>query len=214
MIIFINFKDFWWIYYLQYTIIIINYILEKISITISWIKIYLKEFPVVFLNNIFLGSKLLLLPKNNTTCNATGILDNKVYHKWTKLYTAYFISVCTDKILLHTSACTMYNFSMQYDLKIWNKYFKHEDIHKYTLAQSTWQLKSINDYIIKRQECRINLKTQELIEEWNVVLTILWWNQEFTFHIEELITIIMLNKKWELNLQYQSTSWTSCVICL
>ena len=46
----------------------------------------------------------------------------------------------------------------EYNLKIWNGFFKHKDIHKYTWTQPTRKLKSIIDYVIGRTRTRIKVE--------------------------------------------------------
>ncbi|XP_072395381.1 uncharacterized protein [Diabrotica undecimpunctata] len=46
----------------------------------------------------------------------------------------------------------------QHQLRIWNGYFKHRDIHKYTWHQDTRNIKSIIDYVITKQNTKLNIQ--------------------------------------------------------
>lgn len=46
----------------------------------------------------------------------------------------------------------------QHQLRIWNGFFQHRDIHKYTWTQRTRNLRSIIDYVISTQEPQIHIE--------------------------------------------------------
>ena len=46
----------------------------------------------------------------------------------------------------------------QTSLKIWNWFFNHKNIHKYTREQHTKNLKSIIDYIVTKQDLKLKIQ--------------------------------------------------------
>ena len=46
----------------------------------------------------------------------------------------------------------------QTSLKIWNGFFNHKNIHKYTWEQQTKNLKIIIDYIITKQDLKLKIQ--------------------------------------------------------
>ena len=53
----------------------------------------------------------------------------------------------------------------QTSLKIWNGFFDHKNIHKYTWEQHTKNLRNIIDYIITKQDLRLKIQAVRPIED-------------------------------------------------
>jgi len=50
------------------------------------------------------------------------------------------------------------HFPYQNRMKIWNGFFNHKNIHKYTWEQHTKNLKTIIDYIITKQDLKLKIQ--------------------------------------------------------
>ena len=68
------------------------------------------------------------------------------------MYRNYWISSINDNGERLIDLCT------QTSLKIWNGFFNHKNIHKYTWEQHTKNLKSIIDYIVTNQDLKLKIQ--------------------------------------------------------